>query len=99
MLLLLLRWFGVLLAMASMLMLVSSLSQGRIIDDSRSRPTLGYGEVGEVKINWPVALPIGLGISAGITCMVVAIRLEEQRSRSQRNRCQAVEKGITESAQ
>ena len=83
MLLLLLRWFGVLLAMASMLILVSSLSSGTIIDDSRSRPT-GYGEVGEVKINWPVALPIGLGVSAGITCMVVAIRLEEQRSRSQR---------------
>jgi hypothetical protein len=100
MLLLLLRWFGMVLTLVFALIFISSYDRGELTERGQpEKEFVSVRQVGKVAINWPVALPIGLGLSAGITCVIASVRWEEKRSRSQRNRCQTVEKGITEPAQ
>ena len=80
-----LRRFGMLLTLVFGLILLVSFtdsdSGGMIIVDSGNYLLLpGNPELQKLReVNWPVALPIGLGLSSGITCVIVATWRQQRR--------------------
>jgi hypothetical protein len=84
-----LRTFGIGLAQICGLMFLIFFVSGAIISTSHTnvakysinknvdppeRKLVYSNDIVDVKIHWAIALPIGIGLSAGITCIIVSAR-------------------------